>query len=631
MQATSLSGSEELGRPFRFELIMGGSVKPVSLEDIVGEDITLELGSHEGTRYFNGYISSFSQEGSDGTFHTFRAVLSPWTWFLTLTKNCRVFQKKDAFEIFDEICGGEVYCKIEKKLSRTLVKREYCVQYQETDFDFISRLFEEEGIYYYYEHAEDGHTMVLCDNSSDHADFMSGTSLEYTDGASRKIDSLLIREGRNPKVFTHRDYDFTKSKTAIKATGNNDAPDGLVYEYPARVAEVADAESLATIRTEELAALRRVVEGTTTVVDAVQAGFKFTIDGLDESLDLLAVGVDYAIEGTELEGGGTADSFVTTFRAIPADTQFRPARSTPRPQIAGPQSATVVGPDGEEVYADEYGRIQVVFHWYSTDQADEEQSCWVRVVQPWAGKSFGALLTPRIGQEVLVGFLDGDLDRPVVVGSLYNDVQAVPYKPSEMPKRMSLKTFSAESETGFNEIRLDDKKDNEDLFVHAAKDRHTTITNDSFETVKHDRDRTVENDERVTVKNNRDVTVEKDHKELVKGARDLTVEKDETKNVDGKLTLTVKGPMSETFQDEHSEDVTKKYSLSAMEISLTADTKIEIKAGANSIKLEAAGITLSAGGGELSLQAAMAELKGPKTTVKGDAMLELSGGMVKIN
>ncbi|MHC4198544.1 MAG: type VI secretion system Vgr family protein [Planctomycetota bacterium] len=676
-----LTGHAELGKPFRYELLMLSKLSGVKPASVVGHDITVlldVLGSEEG-RYFNGYVSSFENAGMAGTLHLYRAVLRPWTWLLAKRTNCRVFQDKSAIEILKAICGEDRYKGFSLDFDESGLpadacrKRAYCVQFRESDFDFISRLLEEEGIYYYYVHEQETHKMILCSAPADHGPYLGQPSDPadplYYAREGNNVESWTAREEIRPEVFRHRDYDFQNPGTFLE----NQAADFDVYEYPARCAEpVFDAKDggkhaagLAKIRSEELKALATVVEAETVAARWLVTGHKFKMEDHPDAAqnrEYLVLSSHLEFEGDDFGAqtkspGEQPAGYRGGFRAIPADTQFRPTRATPRPRIAGLQTATVVGSDGStadrgKLVADKVGRVWLRFHW-DLESNDKEAGgkgeyhyCPVRVAQPWAGCGFGALFMPRVGDEVVVSFIDGDPDRPLVVGSVYNGVNAYPYDPAQMATVSAIQTRSIDTTDGFNEVRFDDKKGEELLFMQAQKDLEVQVKNDRRETVANNRHLIVTKDKFEHVEHNRSEKVDADHMEQIGKDRHVKVTGKEAKEVGKSLSLTVKGDVIEVFKGDHGEATTKDYYLKAKNVVIEATANITLCVGGSHIAIEPGGIEIHSGApvkmdgaqievkgtGPVKIEGAQIDVKGSAmASIDGGGMAQIKGGIVKIN
>ena len=669
---TSFSMTEQLGRLFHIEVELASQEPAIDFDKVVGSNATLRLELQDGkTRYFNGYISRFVQAGEQGDFARYRAILVPWLWFLTRTADCRIFQKKKVPDIIEEVFKAHGFKDYKLRLSGSYSPWEYCVQYRETDFNFVSRLMEQEGIYYYFTHEDGKHTLVLADAASSHDPFPDYDTLSFRppvqqagDQNEETITEWVIEKEVQPGVYAMADFNFKTPSSPILVNANinrkHEAADFEVYDYPGEYDDRSSGDAYAKVRIQELQAQHEVLRGRSSS-RGVATGCKFTLKDHprdDQNREYLVTGATYHVGVSEYQSTGQArdeEFFTCTLSAIPTSEQFRPLRTTPKPLIQGPQTAFVVGKAGEEIDTDDFGRVKVQFHWDRYGKVDENSSCWVRVSQPLAGKGWGAMSIPRIGQEVIVEFLEGDPDRPIITGRVYNATNTVPY-PLPANKTMStVKSNSSKGGQGFNEIRLEDKKGSEQIFIHGEKNLDIRIKNDAFENIENDRHLVVENDRFEHVKNNRNETVDNDHKESIGNDRNLSVGGKEAKSVTGSLSLTVTGDVIEVFKGNHSEQVTSDYYLKADNIVIEGMTNVTIKVGSSYIAIESGGISIGTTGtielsdqggltaeskasatikstGAMSIQSqAQAEFKAPQTTVSGDAMVTVKGGMVKIN
>jgi type VI secretion system secreted protein VgrG len=427
-----------------------------------------------------------------------------------------------------------------------------------------------------------------------------------------------------------------------------------IYEYPGLYEKRDEGEAYAKVRVQELQAQHEILQGEASA-RGLCTGAKFTLKShprSDQNRDYLITSTTIRARGGEYETGGAGkggrgDFFECSFVAVPADTPFRAPRVTPKPLIQGPQTAMVVGKKGEEIDTDEHGRVKVQFPWDRYGKVDENASCWIRVSQTLAGKGWGFVNLPRIGQEVVVEFLEGDPDRPIITGRVYNGTATPPYKLPDFKTISGLKSNTSKGGQGFNELRFEDKKGDEQIFMHGEKNMDVRIKKDSFEWIGNDRHLIVINDQVEHVENNREEKVDADHREKIGKDRHLKVCGKEAKAVDGSLSLTVKGDVIEVFKANHSEATTNDYYLKADNVVIEGMTNVTIKVGGSSIAIAADGIALKTDGtvkvestGTMDLKAtapltmqssATAELKSPATTVKGDGMLTLKGGVVMIN
>ncbi|MFZ2148950.1 MAG: type VI secretion system tip protein TssI/VgrG [Sedimentisphaerales bacterium] len=626
----SMSGTEQLGRPFKFELELASEDDRIPAKDIVGQNVTIRLNLSEGKiRYFNGFVSRFEQTRPTGGLANYRATMVPWLWFLTRTADCRIFQKKMVPDIIEDVFREHGFTNFERSLSPEYRTWEYCVQYRETDFNFVSRLMEQEGIYYFFRHKNGEHSLVLADSASAHKPYPDYDEIKYHPadlGVSSEecISDWNVETHLQPGSYALNDFDFKDIRKDLKARAivkrEHAAAEFEIYDYPGEYADSKDGEGYARKRIEELQAQYEVVSAGSDA-RGVCAGCTFTLIDHprdDRNKKYLITSANFNIEAGEFYSGGRTGGenvYSCSFTAIDETQPFCSPRITPKPSIPGPQTAIVVGPSGEEIYTDEYGRVKVQFHWDRYGAADENSSCWIRVAQVWAGKSWGAMYIPRIGQEVIIEFLEGDPDQPIITGRVYNDQAKPPYDPKTKPTMSTLKSNSSKGGGGFNEIRFEDKKGDEQIFIHAEKNLDVRVKNDLFETVVNNRHLHVEKDKFEYVENNRSEKVDADHKEEIGKDRHLKVKGKEAKEIAGSMSLTVKGDVIEVFKANHSEQTTKDYYLKAQNVVIEGLQNITLSVGGSYIAIEPAGI----------------EISGPKISVKGSAMTEITGGIVKIN
>lgn len=492
------AGEEYVSRPFEYRLIVLSEDYDISFDDIVGRNVAVRMNmAGNNTRYFNGFVSRFVQTGQIGGMSRYSATLVPWLWFLSRTSDCRIFQEKSVPEIIKEVFEDNGFTDFKDELNGEYPARNYCVQYRETDFNFVSRLMEDTGIYYYFEHEDDRHVMILADSLASHVPFPGYESLSYLARSRGSTEVEHIRDWRVRKEvktgnYVHEDYDFTNPRKRLEASAQMERAHAMsdfeVYDYPGHYNELRDGEEWAQVRLEELQARHEVVEGE---ADArgIAPGFTFQLQDHpreDQCREYLVLSTTHEYVSDEFEGGeqppGEGPLYSCSFRAMDAREQYRPPRIAPKPLVEGPQTAIVVGKEGEEIWTDEYGRVKVQFHWDRYGESDENSSCWVRVSQVWAGTKWGAQHIPRIGQEVVVDFLEGDPDRPIIIGRVYNRECMPPYKLPENDNLSTIKSNSTKDAEGFNEIRFDDKEGGEQIFVHGERNIDIRAKNDYYET-----------------------------------------------------------------------------------------------------------------------------------------------------
>jgi type VI secretion system secreted protein VgrG len=610
----TLGGEEHLSAPFRFDLTMQAAKDGLDLGALVGEAAAVTLIAGDGKRRLvHGIVAHATRAGPVWT-----AELRPWLWLLSLSRGCRIYQNKTIPDIVKEVFTRNGFVDHRQDLSAKYTPIDYCVQYNETDFDFVSRLLEEAGIAYFFEHSATAHTLVLVDDASGHPACPGIDALPYKPLApsrdwlqDARIDSLTAER----RVTAHRcqadDFNFETPATDLKV--DTGAGKRTLYEYPGGYAKRDAGEQVVRRRLEALEAEAERVSGASPV-RSLAAGHTFTMTGHPDK----ALNGSYVVLSVWHEA--RANEYRNSFAAQPAARPFRPPRQTPKPAIFGAQTAIVVGPQGQEVWTDRHGRIKVQFHWDQDGKGNENSSCWVRVAQSWAGKSWGAFVLPRIGQEVVVSFLDGDPDRPIVTGCVYNGDNPVPYALPDEQTRTTLKSNTSMGGGGFNELRFEDKKGGEEVFLHAQKDMTVAILNDRTQTIGHDDATTVRNDRTVTVSEGKDALT------VAKGARTVAVETgNETHTNGADFTHTVKG----NFTLSVDGDIAIKASGS---IVINAGGALTVKSGAGLMLSGGTSLTATAGTALTLSGGTTMELKGSAAgAVDGGGLLTVKGGLVKIN
>ena len=619
-----VSGQEAISRLFSFELDLLSTDPEIKFDQIIGQSVTIRVrltGDQE--RFFHGIISRFMQTGSDAGLANYRATMVPKLWLLTRTADCRIFQNKTIPDIIQSVMKDNGITDLRTVLTGTYEPRDYCVQYRETDFNFVSRLMEQYGLFYFFEHEETKHTLVLSDDLSAHKPCPDQTDVSWNPQGGESFEEDVITGLQWEETFRFgkyavTDYNFETPSTSLMAevatktkVGGNDKFE--IFDYPGEYGKKAEGDGIATLRMEEEEAQYKVITGSGGV-RVFTTGYTFTLQDYmrkDMNGEYLLTQVQHAASvGNTYEageaGGGNQDEYSNAFTCIPAKTPFRARQVTPKPMVQGLQTAVVVGKSGEEIWTDEYGRVKVQFHWDRYGEKNEESSCWVRVAQNWAGKKWGAMFIPRIGQEVIVEFVDADPDRPIVTGRVYNAEQTVPYDLPANQTISTVKSYSSKGGEGFNEFRFEDKKGEEQIFLHAQKNMDIKVLNDRFETIGTDGE------------GSRHLIVEKDKFEEIKNDRQEKVTRDHIEEIGRDRNLTVKGDVIEVFKADHSEQTTGDYYLKASNIVIEGTSNITLKVGGSSIAIEAGGITIQT--------PATMEVKGTQVTVKADAQLGLEGG-----
>ena len=613
----SMSARETLSEPFEFDLQLISLSEKIEVEALLGKPITVKLKldpkGGAGERYFHGRVARCERVGSmPGTrYYAYRAVLRPWLWFMTLAQDNRVFQKKSVLEIVKAVCDAHVGlgAAVVSKLSGNLKPREYCVQYHESDFQFVSRLLEQEGIYYHFEHSASAHKLVLCNAASSHtAQAGAAAKLSYVAGSAAGSKTQFVR-GWSSVIQAHSakatlaDFNFETPATKLLSTKSSTHAGAAatleVYDYPARFDATAEGDRYAELRTSEYEARYPVFEGTTDV-RAMACGKTFEIASLPITAEngkyLVAQTRTELVEGVHDSSGEKQGShFECRFEATSTKAVYRTRSRTPKALVHGPQTAFVVGPERDEIHTDKHGRVKVQFHWDRLGKEDENSSCWVRVSQPWAGRGFGFVQIPRIGDEVVVSFLEGDPDRPLITGRVYNAVNDAPWTLPDHATVSGVKTRS--SKGGWagtaNELRFEDAKDKEYIRLQAEKTFYRHVKENAFDNIVGDDTLTVGGNRYEAIKKDQKVEITQDHWHKV--GKDLHVD------VGGDIFVNTVG----------ASDLTAGTNLAltaGMEIAVNAGIKLSVEAGTT--------ITLKAGASFISI---------------GPGGVDISGPMVKIN
>jgi type VI secretion system secreted protein VgrG len=589
----SFSGTEEVSRLYSYVVEATADKTSLSFDAMVGKPATLiVILANNQKRYISGHVKRFTQPSRFDDLNHYHVEIVPWLWFLTQRSDCRIFQNKTAVEIITDVFNAAGFSgKFENKTSATYRKREYCVQYRETDFNFVSRLMEEEGIFYFFTHGNNTHKLVLGDAPSVHQPLQPAGDVIYYRAAEAQerreavMDFVAEHSVRSTKVSL-RDFDFTKPSTDLTVMKNASNTYEL-YDYPGNYTERPDGEHYAKTRLEHHQSLVKLFSGTATE-RRLTTGSKFNLKEHPRA-EYNAMYMLTAVHHTGSQEEEEA-TYHCSFECIPADVPFRPTCIAMKPLISGCQTATVTGPSGEEIWLDKYGRIKVQFHWDRVGQKNENSSCWIRVARDWAGKNWGFAFHPRIGQEVIVQFIEGDADKPIVTGSVYNEEQMPPYELPANSTQSTIKSRSSKDATpdNFNEIRFEDKKGSEHFLIHAEKDHMIEVENDETHTVGHDRNKTIKNDETTTVEGNRTETVKKDETITIEGNRTENVKKDETITIDGNRTESVKKDESITIDGNRTETVKKSETITiegSRTESVKKDEDVTIS-GSRSLKID---------------------------------------------
>jgi len=558
-----MRANEEMSRLGEYEIDLLSKKSDIDLDQILAKNVTVKLElPDQKTRYFNGFVTRFLQVGMHGKYHLYHATVRPWLWFLTRRINCRIFQEMSVPDIVKKIFEPYPMADFKFDLSETYVKRTYCVQYRETDFNFISRLMEDEGIYYFFKHVDGRHTLNAVDSGSSHSPFPGYAELPYIAlGRSTRlekefVDDWNLKREVQPGHWTLDDFDFERPSVDLtvdtKKKRNHEHATFEVYDYPGEYFKNDLGDHYVRTRMDEWQYQFELVSGGANA-RGITVGSLFKLTGhprKDQNVDHLVLSSEYELEYHQYEAlDATETKCHCRFTGLDTKQQFRPQRTSYKTFVQGPQTAIVVGPSGDEIYTDKYGRVKVQFHWDREGKEDENSSCWIRVAHPWAGKNWGMVAIPRMGQEVVVDFLEGDPDRPLITGRVYNAEQMPPWDLPANKTQTGVLTRSSKGGTGANAnaIRFEDKKGEEQLWIHAEKNQDIEVENDETHWVGHDRTKTIDHDETShikhdrteTVDNNETITIGVDRTEMVGNNETITIGSNRAISVGSSETATV--------------------------------------------------------------------------------------------
>jgi len=631
------SGQEALSSLFQFQLdLLAENTQNIAFDKLLGQKASIEMLLPAGEqRYFNGIVASFTQGGQNQRFTRYKAELVPKPWLLTRTIRSRIFQHMNVIDILKKVLDG---IDVSWETTGTFQPRDYCVQYRESDFHFASRLMEEEGIYYFFKHSADAHKMVIANTPQSHPDLPDPSKLIYetVEGGHRDEERIFswdktqeLRSGKStlwdhcfelPGKHLEAEKTILETVQAGKVThklkvGGNDKFE--IYDYPGGYAQrfdgvdsgggdnSADLQKIFDDNTRTVGirmqqeALPSIVINCASNCRHLVSGFKFTLmrhfnaDGQYVITSLSHTAQESYAIGTE--AGEKETSYSNTFTCIPFGLPYRPLRVTPRPFVHGSHTATVVGPSGEEIFTDKYSRVKVQFHWDREGKNDSDSSCWVRVGTPWAGKQWGMIHIPRIGQEVIVDFLEGDPDQPIIVGSVYNAGQMPPYKLPDNKTQSGIKSHSSlgGGQNDRNEIRFEDKNGSEQLFMFAQKDMDQRVKNDSREWVGNDRSLMVIANQKESVGADKSVHVKGNCMEKVDGDLSLNIGGNFSEKTGGDLSLQVGGNQYEKVGQVYASEAGQEIHLKAgMKIIIEAGMQISLIGPGGFVDIGPAGVTI---------------------------------------
>lgn len=605
----SMSGTDQLGRLSEYRVQLLSTQADLKIDDVLGKPMGIHVDMPDvSVRHYHGLVTRFGSTGTKGDISSYEATIHPWLWLLTRSTNCRIFQDMSVTDIVKDVCsvyGATVNLSL-TALNVTYAELPYCVQYRETDFNFVCRLLENAGIYFFFTHNESSHTMVLADSSGAHMAIVGHERIEFSEPDARNLTESVFAWSATGAIVsstvTLNDFDFEKASGSVsggllaKSTIHAafEQPAYEMYDYPGLFTTKAIGEALTRGRMESVHGQCEQINAKTNARGLFSGGLFSLVEHPrdDQNRQYLVTQTSYEIVGDTYASGGasTPMTFACSFSAICHEHNFRPLPITVKPTVQGPQTAMVVGRAGEEIWTDQYGRVKVQFHWDRLGKDDEKSSCWVRVSQSWAGKGWGTIFIPRIGMEVIVSFLEGDPDRPLVTGCVYNSDAMPPYALPGNQTRTTLKSNTSKGGEGFNELRFEDKKDSEEIFIQAEKDFNRVV------------------------KNNDTLKVGFEKKD--EGNQSISIYNDQKLDVGGNQTVDIKGDQKITVSKT---------------IVIEATTSIELKVGGSSILIEPGKITIKAPQIQVTAEATMALKAGATLDIKADGITTVAGALVKVN
>lgn len=636
-------GREGLGRmpEYRIELVRLSTLAPIEPKQLLGTKAGVQVLTGEGKyRHINGIVTRFEHGGLLGRYDVYRIALRPWLWHLTLGADCRIFQDKTALQVIEQIFGEYSSAgPVEKKISASLRTRPYLVQYRESDFNFVSRLLEEEGLYYYFKHAKGQHTLVLCDNPSAHAPIEGGKLVWAYKQQGNTLREDIVQQWSYAHAlgtlkYTHTDFAADVPATDLKADATRSTPyskpnDLEVFDYPGGYDDLSMSTAAGTTKQEGKRLAQMQVDGFESehaLADGVTrfryatAGVTFSLEDHADAGNYLMTQADFELEFTGYEANQDVAStaFTCRFQAVPKAIRYRPVPQARRPLIHGPQTATVVGKSGDEIMTDKFGRVKLQFRWDRVGTRNENSSCWVRVSQPWASKQFGMVALPRIGDEVVVEFLEGNPDRPLITGRVYNGDNMPPYKLPEQATVSGIKTQSSKGGglTDANELRFEDKKGSEYLWLQAQKNMHSWVKNDSF----------------ASVLNNYWGDISKNYALKIGGTADIAIADVTKLKIDKDVSVKLGADLMAAVTGALGLEVTDAIAIKGSQaIAVTSGQAMDLKIGqtlamtaTSSVSLKGLGIVID-GGTQITIKA------GPSTITLGPSGVTIDGPLVKIN
>lgn len=655
---------EAFSQPYSCSIDMLSRRDDIQASEILSEPVTVTIdATSSAPRFFNGHVVGFEFTGfQERGLCGYRAEIVPWLWFLGKSSNCRVFQNQSVTEILESLFTGLGFSDYTlSRLSGNYPKLDYCVQYRETDLNFVSRLLEQEGIFYYFLHERGKHTLVLADNSSDYL-FLDNKTIEHRPGSWQ--GDFISQWRHRFRFFSGRwsqtDFDFekfdhsliTKSSTVVTAANSGNYEQ---YDYPGYYKDTDRGRVLTNLKMELEENSHDIVTGTSSV-QTLALGKKFVFHSdecpPDHKKKFVVTRLrhrifDNSYVGSEQgadEKDAASEGYQNEFECIPDTVTFRPPLKTPKPKIEGVQTAVVVGKAGDEIYTDKYGRIKLQFHWDRYGSKNETSSCWVRVATQWAGKKWGTVAIPRVGQEVVVTFVDGDPDQPLVIGSVYNSAHKPPFTLPGAKTQSGIKSNSSKGGGNYNEISFDDKAGAETITIHAAKDFNFNVGNNLGGSTTGNASTSVDGNSSDSVGGDQSLSVSGNQTLSVTGTQTVSVTGDRTANFSSNETLTVGGNQDQTISGDQSVTVTNqthnisaKHTVNAADQTFSIDSAQEFSASTQTFSISGkqnfqAGSQEFNVDGKASISAAEIELSATSkiTLSVGGSVVTIDSGKIEI-
>ncbi|MBW7984899.1 type VI secretion system Vgr family protein [Enterobacillus tribolii] len=650
----SLTGQEGLSEAFEFEVELLNKSNNLNLRNLLGKSLTVELrGKPLTPRFLNGYITRMTltgRETSGERYYIYRATVRPGLWYLTQNRDFRIWQEKSVPDIIASVLSS-YQIKFENKLTWDYRQWGYCVQYQESDFDFISRLMEHEGIYYYFIHERDSHTLVLADAPQAHEALPGYGFIPYqpVDSGQHKntesVHSWSVSDIITPSLYSLDDYDFRKPRARLLETRQNPNSFAVdkaeVFDWPGRFTDREHGQFYVRVRQEEFEARHEQMSGEGSSL-GFAPGHTFVLTQaprMEDNREYLTTHVKYFL--TENAYSSSAQSMaehILEFSVIPNSVSWRPPRVTQWPKTHGPQTAEVVGPEGQPIWTDKYGRVKLKFRWDRHSTGDDTSSCWVRVSSAWAGWKYGGVQIPRVGEEVVVDFINGDPDRPMITGRVYNENNMPPW---DLPNDATKMGFMSRSTNGSPDnasyLFFEDSPGNESFDMHAEKDMNVSVEGDQFVTIdgtrttviggkqddsitdaatfhfKSSRTTTTDGLETVNFNNHLDMTVNNGRKMVITGGDEIEITGDQTFTLKGAQTQTIDDTQHVTIKNNQMLDITdgsQTNHIKSGQITtiMSGGQETTVTAGGQTTLIEAGGQTLTVNAG------------GQTSTITGDVL-----------